>query len=138
MDNNLKLEAEKHFSREKERVFEAWIESEQLKKWWKPMDNALTEVNNDLKPGGTVTISGNYEEVVMNEKLVYSWNWEFAKDEIKNASYKLDVQFITQGEGSSIHMLQTSFENEESIVPHKEGWEKGLNDLAAYLDDNSD
>lgn len=141
MNNNLKLEVSRHFTVTTEKLYAAWTEGEQLKMWWKPMNSSLTGVDNDLKQGGAVKyvfdsgliISGNYEEVLRDEKLVYSWNWDFPKDEIKNASYKLSVTFTTEGEGSMIHILQTSFENEESILPHKEGWEKGLNDLAGYL-----
>ncbi len=141
MNNDLKLEVSKHFSETTEKLFAAWTEGEQLKIWWKPMNNSLIEIGNDLKQGGAVKyvfetgliISGNYEEVLKNEKLVYSWNWNFPKDEIKNAFYKLSVTFMAEDEGSTINILQTSFENEESILPHKEGWEKGLNDLAKYF-----
>ena len=146
MNNDLKLEVSKHFSETTEQLFAAWTEGEQLKMWWKPMNNSLTEISNDLKQGGAVKyvfetgliISGNYEEVSKNEKLVYSWNWNFPKDEIKNASYKLSVKFIKEDEGSTLNILQTSFENEESMLPHKEGWEKGLNDLARYLSDENE
>ena len=160
MNNDLKIEISKHFSQTTEVIYTAWTEAEQLKAWWKPMNNILTEVSNDIKPGGAVKyifesgliISGNYDEVLQNEKLVYSWNWDFPKDEIKNASYKLNVtfkaflgnsdtilniKFITEDMGSTLHVIQTNFENEESIQPHKEGWEKGLNDLAAYLSSNN-
>ena len=141
MNTDLKLEASKDFAETKEKVFAAWTEGDQLKQWWKPMNNLLVEISNDLKQGGAVKyvfesgliISGNYEEVLENEKLVYSWKWDFPRDEIKNADYKLSVSFMEEDEGSSIHIVQTSFENEESILPHKEGWEKGLNDLSEYL-----
>ncbi len=144
MSNDLKLEISKHFTETKEKLFAAWTEGDQLKKWWKPMNNSIVEVSNDLKQGGVVKyvfesgliISGNYEEVLENKKLVYSWNWNFPKDEVKNADYKLSVTFTEEGKSSNINVVQTSFENEESILPHKEGWEKGLNDLAEYLSGN--
>ncbi len=142
MDNNLELVVSKDYNQTTEKLFAAWTDAEQLKKWWKPMHNSLIEVTNDIKPGGAVkyvfssglVISGEYEEVLKNKNLVYSWNWEFSNDEIKNASYKLSVTFTTEGDGSNIHILQTNFKDEEGILPHKEGWEKELNDLAAFLD----
>ncbi len=145
MNNDFKVEVSEHFTQTKDKLYGAWTDGEQLKKWWKPMNNTLVEVDNDLKQHGAVKyvfengliISGNYEQVSENEKLVYSWNWNSTKDEMKNASYKLDVTFTEDGEGSTITVVQTSFENEESILPHKEGWEKGLNDLAEYLSGKS-
>lgn len=141
MNNNLKLEVSKHFKETTEKLYAAWTEEAQLKKWWRPMNTSLTEVINDLTKGGKVKydfengliISGTYAEVIENEKLVYSWDWHFPKDEIKNAPYKLSVIFKPESEGSAIHVLQENFENDESMLPHKQGWEQGLNDLAEYL-----
>jgi uncharacterized protein YndB with AHSA1/START domain len=142
----LKLEAEKDFKVPVQELYKAWVTPEDLKQWWKPSENHLTTVELDIKQGGklkyefagkedkaTLVITGEYKEVKENEKLVYSWNWDVPADVIKPSEHVLSINFISEGDGSKIHVVQENFENEESITPHKEGWEKALNDLQTYL-----
>jgi uncharacterized protein YndB with AHSA1/START domain len=142
-NESLKVEISKDFQVPVERLYKAWNDPEQLKQWWKPMGNQLDEVTNDLKQGGGVlyvfsngdiVISGEYQEVKPNEKLVYSWDWKLKEDMLRNASYKLTVEFRGSGHGSRLHILQENFENEESMQPHREGWDKGLADLQNFLE----
>ncbi|QRR00706.1 SRPBCC family protein [Dyadobacter sandarakinus] len=144
METNQKthlIEIERQFDVDVETLFQAWTEAEHLKKWWHPMGDSLTEVKNDLKEGGVVAyyagdqgleISGTYSEVVPNEKLVYSWVWNMS-DEGSESGYTLTVQFSSEGEGSKLHVTQDGFSGPELVKPHEEGWQKGLDDLAAYL-----
>lgn len=138
----LMVQAAKSFPVTAEQLYTAWTNPDQLKQWWKPMGNSLKEVINDLKQGGAVRyifndnkliISGQYLEVKENEKLIYTWNWELPSDAVRNADYKLTINFVSKDDGSEINVLQENFENEESMLPHQEGWEKGLNDLANFL-----
>lgn len=137
-----KVEVTKQFPVSPQKLYQAWTGPEQLKQWWKPMGNKLVEVINDLKEGGTVsytcnddslTISGKYEEVRENEKLVYSWNWQFKEDVVKNAAYKLTVQFEGKESGSAIYIIQERVLNEVTTSANEEGWDKGLSDLEAFL-----
>ena len=142
-NNDFKVNASQEFAVPVDQLYAAWTSPELLKKWWKPMNNTLTEVTNELKEGGTVkyvfkennlTITGKYSEVKENERLAYTWDWEFAQDVVKNASYKLTVEFKSNGNGSAIAVTQENFKNEEGTVPHQEGWNKGLEDLKQFLD----
>lgn len=142
INKELKVEAQKNFSVSVDELYEAWTNPEQLKKWWKPMGNTLKDVVNDIRQGGSVKyvfngdkliISGEYLEVREKEKLVYTWNWELPEDAVRNAQYKLSVSFSSTGNGSKIHVIQDNFENEETMMPHQEGWEKGLTELEQFL-----
>lgn len=143
MDKALKVEAGKSFSVSADQLYDAWTNPQQLKKWWKPMGNTLKEVENDIKEGGTVrylfdndklTISGKYLEVKERQKLVYTWSWELPHDAVRNAEYKLTVNFWGGADGSKINVLQENFHDEESMLPHQQGWENGLADLEHFLD----
>lgn len=145
-NNQQKVEASKQFAVPVEKLYEAWNDPEQLKQWWRPLGNHLKDVTNELKSGGTVrymfnddalVISGTYDEVKPNEKLVYSWNWEFPGNAVKNASYKLTILFSGQQSGSQVHVLQETIKSDEMLHPKEDGWEKGLEDLANFLDGNS-
>jgi uncharacterized protein YndB with AHSA1/START domain len=127
-------------------LYGAWTEPEQLKQWWKPIGNQLKEVDNDLKKGGkvaykfsedTLRISGEYLEVKEGQSLAYTWNWEFPNDAVKNGAFKLNIRFEDKGNGSRLYVTQENFKDEESLQPHKEGWDKALNDLKNYLEGKS-
>lgn len=142
INKELTVEASKSFPVKADQLYKAWTDPEQLKQWWKPMGNTLQEVTNDIKKGGTVRyvfdndtliISGEYLEAEENKKLVYTWNWEFPADTVKNADYKLTVNFSDKDNGSEINVLQENFQEDEILLPHKEGWEKGLTDLENFL-----
>jgi uncharacterized protein YndB with AHSA1/START domain len=140
------LEISRQFETTKEALFAAWTEPEQLKQWWKPLGKQLSSVENNLSEGGEVKyvfdegsliIDGKYEKVVANELLEYSWNWHLKSDVVEDAPYKLTVQFKGEGESSTISIEQTGFENAESVHPHKQGWEQGLDQLSQHLSGNS-
>ncbi len=113
MDTNktFKLQTSKEFSVPARNLYSAWIESQQLRQWWKPIGNQLIEVDNDIRKGGkvaykfaedTLRISGEYIEVKEGESLVYTWNWEFPDDTIKNGAFKLNISFQDQGSASKL------------------------------------
>lgn len=140
------FEAQQDFSVTVKALYEAWTTEEALKKWWKPNGNKLKSLVNDLKEGGEVkyefsddegqplfVISGTYEEVKPEEKLVYTWNWDVVDEPVRNAEYKLTITFSEKDGGSHIDVQQEGFKSDEAVVPHKEGWETGLRDLKTYL-----
>ncbi len=72
------------------------------------------------------------------QSLVYTWNWEFPNDAVKNGAFKLNIRFEDKGNESKLHVTQENFQDEEALQPHKEGWDKALNDLKNYVEENSD
>ncbi len=143
-----KLDVTKEFNVPVAKLYAAWVEPDALKQWWHPMGAKLVDVTNDLRPEGKVQyvfegnnnesfkISGHYYEVKENERLVYSWDWEVQTESLGDSQYRLVVEFSESGQGSQLHVTQENFKNEESIQPHREGWDKSLNDLQQYLSSN--
>ncbi|GEO11304.1 SRPBCC family protein [Segetibacter aerophilus] len=141
-NNSQKIEVSKQFSVPVEKLYQAWNDPQQLKQWWKPMGKDLKDVTNDLKEGGEVrytfedeslVIAGKYEEVKPNERLAYTWDWQFPNDAAKNAAYKLTIEFASKGSGSEIRVTQEDAQSEENLHPNENGWEKGLSDLESFL-----
>jgi uncharacterized protein YndB with AHSA1/START domain len=72
----------RHIRAPRERVWEAWTECEQLKRWWGPTGYRATHCRIDLRVGGSFLVclrspdarelwsTGRYEEVVSRERLV--------------------------------------------------------------------
>ncbi len=69
-----------------ERLFRAWTEADELKKWFGPRPNSLLAVDIDLRVGGRwcfllseskekkVRLVGEYLKIEPNETLVFSWS----------------------------------------------------------------
>ncbi len=148
MENNssLEVQATKKFNVPVQRLYEAWISEKDLKQWWHPMGNQLMQLVNELKEGGQILyafetaeqkpafkISGEYKEVKEQQRLVYTWNWEVPDSAVGDSDFELTIVFSEAGNGSRLDVKQANFKTEEAIQPHKEGWEKALNDLAQHL-----
>lgn len=143
MENNTaNLNVSKQLNCSKQTLYIAWTQPEQLKEWWKPLGYTLTDVVNDIKQGGEVkytfednklTINGRYERIEDQHLLEYAWNWHLKGELKEDAPYKLSVQFDGDDNNATVSVTQTGFENEESIQPHKQGWEEGLQQLEEYL-----
>ena len=143
------LNLQKEFKVPVERLFEAWTQEDDLKQWWHPMGNQLVKVVNNIKEGGEIryefkndgnelpiVIDGVYKEVKRHERLVYTWNWNIADEGIRNSEFLLRIEFLSQGNGSLLKVLQENFIDEEAVHPHREGWEKALEELKVYLERN--
>jgi len=135
------IEISEEFSVPVETLFKAWTEVEHLKQWWSPMGDSLEKVTNELNEGGVVAydfksgdfnVKGNYQEVKPNEKLVYSWNWEF-KDGLPQESYTLTIGFESTEKGSVLHVRQEELKDDEVAKPHKDAWRIALDSLKAHL-----
>lgn len=142
----LELNAEHNFNVSAEKLYKAWITTEDLKQWWKPSGNELANVEQEVKEGGNIKyefvgkdgqpsllITGKYSEVKENEKLVYSWNWDVLADGVHKSDHKLVIEFLADGDNSKIKVTQDNFKDNESITPHQEGWVKALDSLGQYL-----
>lgn len=139
------IQASKSFNAPVSALYKAWTDPEQLKQWWKPMGMSLNNVENEITEGGKViyhfsgdegtslTIEGTYQEVQPNERLVYTWNWQFP-DEKLNSAYKLEVTFQGSEEESSISITQNEEEQQESVKPKESAWDDQLIKLAQFLE----
>jgi len=144
---NENITAQKSFPVDVNELYKAWTEETSLKKWWKPAGRKLRSVEAILENGGTIKyifepdgnnngellIEGNYETVIPDDKLVYSWNWKLDNIPVKDGEYKLTVEFTSEDNGSKITVTQKTEAEQEGIHPHKEGWDNALADLEKYL-----
>lgn len=117
-----------------ERVFEAFTKPEIMNQWFYGMEEGTAEVSNTLEVGGGFSINmrsgdgteymhtGEYREIVPHEKLVFTWNSNFAKDTVVTVSFRP----VPDGtEVTIVHELLTVSERE----PHRRGWTVCLGNL---------
>jgi uncharacterized protein YndB with AHSA1/START domain len=117
-----------------DRVFEAWISPDMMKKWFFTMEHSNKVAKNDPHVGGTWEIVdhregkdyraiGEYIEITPSNKLVFT----FKMPQFSDTEDVITVEFKPLEKGCEMTFTQGI------VVPHEEGWteediEKALND----------
>ena len=134
-----------------ERAFKAWTSPEHIQKWMRPEPGMVVpSVLMDLRAGGKFRIQmknpdgeyftavGEFREVNVPDRLVYTWDWE--KDgggaefgEVEGKTSLITVEFIKRGEQTDFVMTHTRFATLESRDAHAEGWTRALENFATFL-----
>jgi uncharacterized protein YndB with AHSA1/START domain len=142
--NSTGLRLERTFDASAEEVFDAWTNPEVLRRWWAADAAWVTPVAEvDLRVGGhyrlsmedpatgaTHTVVGEYQEVQRPHRLVYSWRWERSDGELDHAS-TVTVEFLSEGERTTVVLEHTDLVSPESRDRHRHGWIACLDNLQA-------
>lgn len=131
-----KLQVSKFIKAKRDKVFEAWVQPEIMKKWGCPKELKIGEIQLDFRVGGKFRTSmlgngdvyiatGIYQEIILNEKLVFTHGWE-GPDQ---ANTLVTVVFKDKGEGTEVVLTHERLANESSMEGHKEGWISTLDNL---------
>ena len=133
-----------------QRVYDAWLDPEQLKQWWMPDANAAcSEAQIDAQVGGDFRITlgsgeqahiavGQYLELDPPRKIVMSWSWEMnpamaADSLITIELLETDNPYDPETPGTEIifthEKLNTAVERSE----HTSGWWNTLRALGYYV-----
>ncbi len=135
-----------------ELAFRAWTTPEHIQKWMRP-DPAMVvpSARMDLRVGGKIRIQmqdpkgeyftgvGEFIEVKVPERLVYTWDWE--KDgggdefgEVEGKTTLITIEFRKQGDLTEFIMIHTRFATVESRDSHANGWGAAVDSLAVFLE----
>lgn len=131
------------FPAPREKVFRAWTDPAELKKWFGPEGYATPIVEVDLRvggqyrlgmmklPGGDVLyVVGTYREVRPPEKLVYTWRWEAAPEAEETV---VSVEFRDRGGSTEVFLTHELFATEKARDDHEKGWSSSLVRLSKAL-----
>ena len=97
------LQISRQFAAPRQRVFEAWTNPEQVQQWWGCNATESVKATIDLKVGGTfhafmkgsygeMDYRATYEEIVPNEKIVYSMSMTFPNG--GSVESKITLEFL--------------------------------------------
>jgi uncharacterized protein YndB with AHSA1/START domain len=124
-----------------ERLFGAWTQPEQLKKWWGPQGVVCIDAEVDLRvggryrianqfPDGTVLwIAGEFEAIERPHKLVYSWRVGSGEGSLE----RVIVTFEALGQNTEVIVTHERIPTEAMRDMHAQGWLGCLEGLAKYL-----
>lgn len=148
------------FDAPKEKVWKAWTEAEQIKKWWGPKDFTAPEIKIDLRPGGKYVYcmrgpagtefdtdmysGGVIKEVVPEEKIVLTDSFtDKDGNKVPPADYGMEgmpdemevtVTFEDAGEGKTkLTIAYAASIPEQYSDDMLTGWNQSLDKLAESL-----
>jgi len=140
----LSLEIKRFINAPRDRVYAAWTDPAQLKKWFGPENVKTRDLVADVQVGGQfrwdctdwegkeVTISGEYRELQPGKKIVFSWRLE-DDDDWKNHNSVVTVEFFDREGGTEVHLIHETLPNAASRGDHEQGWKSALEKLEKFL-----
>ena len=135
-----------------ERAFKAWTAAEHIKQWMRPEPGMVVPfATMDLRVGGKFRIQmknpdgefftavGEFREVKVPERLVYTWDWE--KDgsgtefgEVEGKTSLITVEFLKRGERTELVFTHSRFATVQSRDSHARGWTRVADAFATFVE----
>jgi uncharacterized protein YndB with AHSA1/START domain len=128
-----------------ERLFNAWTDPAELKRWWGPASVICIVAEIDLRVGGAyrignqfpdgavVWISGEFEYIERPWKLVYTWRLGSEAD----SDERVTVVFTRRPGGAEIEVTHERIADPARRDRHEQGWIGCLEGLRDYLGGDS-
>lgn len=123
------------------KVWAAITQPAQMLQWWGPDAGPTLSVEADVRPGGRFSIvfrllsgdehnpTGVYQQVVPEQKLVFTWEWADAPERESQVTFLL----APFDGGCELTLIHAQLPDEEARVSHRAGWEGLLDKLPAFL-----
>ena len=135
-----------------ELAFRAWTTAEHIQQWMRPEPGMVVPlVSMDLRVGGKYRIQtktsegefftavGEFHEVKVPERLVYTWDWE--KDgsgaefgDVEGKASLITVEFLKRGERTELVLTHSRFATVEGRDSHARGWDKIVESFATFVE----
>ena len=129
---------------DRERVFRAWTEAGQMKRWFAPQGFTIPEAEVDARPGGAFRVlmrapdgsehvaRGAFRRVEPPSLLTFTWAWESAAEEADETL--VTVELTEQGDGTRVLLVHEGFSTEAERESHEEGWISCVERLVTLLE----
>ena len=141
---NIKLEIKRVINAPRDRVYAAWTDPAQLKKWFGPEDVQTDDLIVDARVGGEfrwdltnsegekMICRGEYRELQPNKKIVFTWQWQDDED-WENRESVVTVELSDCDGGTELRLSHEQLPNEQSRDGHTRGWTSALDKLERFV-----
>lgn len=142
--DDLVLELERRLNAPPQRVFDAWIEPEQVSQWFGPGEMTIVHTDIDPRVGGKWqmtmrspsgddrTVQGVYREIDRPRRLAFTWAWSHEGSVGFETEVILD--FRADGDGTLMRLTQRTFPDQKQRDMHAMGWNASLPGLARLVE----
>ena len=133
------------FKASREKVFSAWTDPRAIAEWFGPAPGGhVDSIDLNLRVGGsyrfvyvaadgsTMGISGVYTEVVVPNRLAFTWKWESSG--LQPDETTISIDFIERGQETEIVLTHQKLSSTESKEAHAMGWSGCLEGFARYVE----
>jgi uncharacterized protein YndB with AHSA1/START domain len=133
-----------------ERVFDAWLDPNQIGRWIGPRTVRAETMEMTPKVGGRYrifmrgtdgkgpTVSGVYREIVRPQRLVFTWTWETDHSSgMPGNETLITLTFRAVGTKTEMTLTHEFLESKNSRDSHNKGWEGSFDKLAETLAERS-
>jgi uncharacterized protein YndB with AHSA1/START domain len=147
--SSLSLTVRRTFPAPRAEVFRAWTDPKALTRWWGPPGHESPSADVDLRVGGRYRfamrklpdgkpfyVHGVYREIVIPDRLVFTWNWEGGPP--FGSHTLVTLEFHDAAGGTEIVLTHERFESEQARDEHTKGWRGCLEKLSAFFETNLD
>jgi uncharacterized protein YndB with AHSA1/START domain len=139
------LRMERTFEAPIQAVFDAFTNTEVLRRWWHAgHDWETTEANVDLRVGGEIRVvmrnprsdeqyggGGRYTEIDPPNRLAFTWFWD--NDEARTRQL-IEVDFEESDGATTVRFTHSNLWDEQSVRSHEDGWGKAFDNLEVALE----
>jgi glutathione S-transferase len=138
------LQMSRHIRAPRERVCDAFLSADELRRWMCPRGMSVAEASVDAREGGRwrlamlardgsrFVVGGEYRQVKPPERLVFTWQWEAGP--MPGVQTLIEVTFSVQDGGTLVQMRHGGFPAAAARDAHGQGWNATLNKLTEALD----
>jgi len=139
---DLTLTTERLINATPEKVFDAWLNPDMLKRFMIPGGDAMTvpRAEADAREGGRFEIimkmgdeemphRGTYKEISPHKRLVFTWESSASTEPDSTVT----LTFTPEGSGTHLSLTHVRFPNETSRANHEMGWGAILSALDGVL-----
>lgn len=143
-DKRFQLEMSRLIRAPRERVCDAFLNAEAMRRWMGTRATEVLEASADPRVGGLwrvvmaardgthFVVGGEYREITRPERVVFTWTWEGAP--MPGLQTLVEVSFSAQDGGTLLQMQHSGFPAAAAREAHGQGWNASLNRLVEALD----
>jgi len=139
-----RLEISRVIKASPDRVYAAWTDPAQMKRWFGPENVQTRELTADARVGGTfrwdltnsdgeeMTMLGEFRELQPDKKIVFTWQWQDDEDWENHVSI-VTVELDDADGGTELRLTHEQLPNEESRDGHTRGWNSALDKFEKFF-----
>jgi uncharacterized protein YndB with AHSA1/START domain len=138
------LRLRRRFASSREAIYHAWTTPEALRRWWCPAGWMPAEMEVDLCEGGlyrlgmrrvkggpTVYVHGRFVEISAPHKLIYTWKWENAFEQMPET--RVTVRLTEHGGATELELTHEPLPEIPVCLRHRTGWVEAWQRLEGIL-----